>query len=124
MLLSAVLLMVAWNWSRSVAGTDGMPQIAAPDGPFRMAPKDPGGEAVPYVGLEVYSLIETPGKPSTSNASPRASSQPRTVAAPPPRKSDAASGDDGATVVSQAAVAPVVEGGIPIPAPRPSLRSQ
>lgn len=57
--ISVALIVVAVTWYR---GEDaiGLPLITAIDGPIRQDPVDPGGAEVPYDGMEIYNLIESP----------------------------------------------------------------
>jgi len=56
--MSAVLVLGMGNWAYQLAKRQmlGVPTIASPEGPARMAPDDPGGELADHQGLSVNMI--------------------------------------------------------------------
>lgn len=82
LVLSLVLLTVARNWSGAVEVAGGLPVVAAVEGPDRRIPVDRGGQAIPYIDMEVYSLIEAP-QPEVEPRSRRAAAKKAAKVVPP-----------------------------------------
>ena len=59
-LLSVVLIagLATWGWKLWVRDVTGVPVVAALEGPMRIAPEEPGGQASNYQGLTVNRIAE------------------------------------------------------------------
>lgn len=58
--LSVLLIagLATWGWKLMVRDVTGVPVVRALEGPMRVAPDDPGGEAAEYQGLAVNRIAE------------------------------------------------------------------
>ena len=58
--LSILLIagLATWGWKLMVRDVTGVPVVRALEGPMRIAPADPGGEAAEYQGLSVNRIAE------------------------------------------------------------------
>ena len=57
--LALLVGVVVWGYKLAVRDVSGVPVIRAIEGPFRIAPEDPGGELASHVGLAVNQVAGT-----------------------------------------------------------------
>lgn len=106
-LLSVLLIvgLATWGWKLWVRDVTGVPVVRALEGPMRIAPEEPGGQATEYQGLAVNRIAEERGETSMAD---------RVVLAPEPTVLDEA--ED--LTMAELAPAPLIE---PEPETLPSI---